>query len=113
MVNEEEKGLTFSPQSISSLMGATLACLTKTGDVDVGKVIGIHVSRESIVKVKIQSDKTHEVLMENAHTDAKVAYKIAIERKEKKIQDLQSDISAMQGRVKNIVDDELGLTDSK
>lgn len=101
-MNEESNELSFSLQSVSSLIGATKAFINNKGDVDVGQIKEVTIGEESILKVKIKGEKTATVVMKQIFENAEDAYEVAIKLKGEQKHSLDGDISAMRGRIDNI-----------
>jgi len=102
MDEENETGVSFSLQSVESLMGATRAFITNKGDVDVGKVVDVLISKNCIEKVKIKGERTAAVIMERVFGSADDAYVAAIKLAEAQIENLENHVAAMRGRRENM-----------
>ena len=98
----EEREFSWSLQSVSALLGSTKAFINSKGDVDVGDVKEVTVNEEGILKVKIKGEKTATVCMEAIFENAKEAYKVSIKLKDEQKKNLNSDISAIRGRIDNL-----------
>jgi hypothetical protein len=98
----EENELSFSLQSVSALIGANKAFINNKGDVDVGEIKEVTICEEGILKVKIKGEKTATVCMEQVFENAKEAYKVSIKLKHEQRTNLNSDISAIKGRIDNL-----------
>lgn len=99
---DDENELSWSLQSVSTLITSTKAFINNKGDVDVGKVTEVTIGEEGILKVKIRGEKTATVCMEQVFDDAEAAYGVAIKLKAEQKHNLDGDISAMRGRIDNI-----------
>jgi hypothetical protein len=102
MDEENETGVSFSLQSVESLIGSTKAFINNKGEVDVGKVMDVLISKESIQKVKIKGERTATVTMVQVFENAEDAYTAAIKLAQEHIRNLESHIAAMRGRIDNI-----------
>lgn len=98
----------FSPvlKLVGKLMGTNYAFISNKGIVDTGEILDVVITRGGVTKVKIKGEIMATVTPDKLFSKAVDAYKAAIEIAEKEVQNIKNDISAMQGRIKNLVIEE-------
>ena len=93
----------FSSQTVSALIGAEKAFINKACEVDSGKITAATVDETgAVTKVVIQGSKKATVGMEQVFETVEVALEAAILITKKHIHELNLNVAAMEGRVKNI-----------
>lgn len=102
MNNDEQEDFKPVLKMVGNLIRSEYAFISNKGMVDVGEIQDVVVTKGGVTKIKIKGEITAIVTPDRLFKDIKIAYNIAIEAAEKEIKNIESNISAMRGRVKNL-----------